>query len=256
MSDSEKTEALVQLAGAVAHELNNIFTAVAGNLSLLDEHTQKAGASKEVIGEVVRTAQRGIELSAKLQAFAGRQPLKRKRIDVNLVVGDLALALANRLPKTIELSVLAAPRICPSFADEEKLRDTICELASNAVSAMNGKGRLRIEVGPKSLKAGNSFNLRAGAYIVVIVTDTGPGMKPEIVARASDPLFSTKSSHFNAGWGLSKCAGYLRQSGGAMKIMSEPGQGTSIAILLPEDSVAKVAARQPAGHRDGNRNDG
>jgi signal transduction histidine kinase len=251
MSDSDKTQALIQLAGAVAHELNNIFTAVAGNLSLLDEHVEHGSAPKEMIGEVVRTAQRGIELSAKLQAFAGRQPLKRKLLDVNRVMFEVALDLRNDLREAVSVEFIPASRACPSFADEDKLRDTVVELAANAVAAMSGSGRLCIAVDARTLPTKNGFNLRSGAYIVVTVTDTGPGMKPEIAARALDPMFSTKASHFNAGWGLSNCAGFLRQSGGGMKIGSEPGRGTSIEIVLPEDPLATRA--QPTGPRAGNR---
>ncbi|MGD0191836.1 MAG: ATP-binding protein [Rhizomicrobium sp.] len=255
MSDSEKTEALIQLAGAVAHELNNIFTAVAGNLSLLDDYVVQAGASKEMIGEVVRTAQRGIELSTKLQAFAGRQPLRRKRIDVNRVVCEVGLTLGEQLSKAIKLSVVPAPRVCPSFSDEDKLRDSIFELARNASAAMDGKGELFIIVDRKTVLADNPQRLRPGAYIRVTVTDTGPGMKPEIAARALDPMFSTKSSHINVGWGLSNCAGFLRQSGGTMRITSKLGRGTSIEVLLPEDIATHAAGRQQPGKRIGTHQD-
>ena len=135
MPNLEKMAALVHLAGAVAHELNNIFTAVTGNLSLLDEHIERGSAPSEMIGEAIRTAQRGIALSAKLQAFAGRQPLRRKQIDVNRILRGIACDLRNDLPKTVELIFLPASSDCQSFADEDKLRHTILELGANAVAA-------------------------------------------------------------------------------------------------------------------------
>ena len=249
MSDSEKMKALVQLAGAISHELNNIFTAVSGNLSLVREHMQQGTMPAEMLGEVVQTAQRGIELSAKLQAFAGRQPLKRKRIDLNdtlvLAVNDLR----DSLPSTVGVTLALASKSCISFIDEEKLHDVVKELAKNAVTAMNDKGVLCIDVTRKIITARDNVNLRPGAYAIVRVIDNGPGMAPDVVRRAMDPMFSTKQTHVDIGWGLSNCAGFIRQSGGTMNLVSEIGRGTSVELYLPVEMPAVSDASSTISHR-------
>jgi len=246
MSDSEKMKALVQLAGAISHELNNIFTAVSGNLSLVREHVQQGSMPAEMLGEVVQTAQRGIELSAKLQAFAGRQPLKRKRVDINDTLVHAVNVLRDNLPSTVGVTLALAQKSCFSFIDEEKLHEVVKELARNAVTAMNEKGVLCIDVTRKIVTTKDSVNLRPGAYAHVRVIDNGPGMAPEIVRRAMDPMFSTKQTHVDIGWGLSNCAGFIRQSGGTMNLISEIGRGTSVELYLPVEMPA-VSDAPPAG---------
>ena len=146
MSDTDKMTALVQLSGVVAHELNNIFTAVIGNLSLLDDQLEQGSEPAQVISEVVRTAQRGIALSAKLQTFAGRQPLKRRHIDVNRAVIDIVNGIRVRLPAGIEIVLIPMPHSGVSFVDDDKLRDTVDELIKNAITAINGTGKVFVDV--------------------------------------------------------------------------------------------------------------
>jgi signal transduction histidine kinase len=198
--------ALVELAGAVAHELNNIFTAVAGNLSLIDEDLpQDGGDSSARIGEVIRTAQRGIVLSSKL-------------LD------------------GVHLRISLAREECPSFVDEDKLRASVEEILGNAVAAMPRGGQIIVETrhhtaGAEPVK--NMPLLRPGRYVLIAVSDTGKGMEPHVAARAVDPLFTTKTPGINVGWGLSNCAGFVRQSGGYMTLASKLGLGTRVEIYLP-----------------------
>ncbi len=236
MADTDKMFALVELAGAVAHELNNIFTAVTGNLSLLDEEAGAHGETGARIDEVIRTAQRGIVLSSKLQAFAGRQPLRRKRIDV----GRLAARAAHRMLADAPVGVRA--RIEPtrdqlfSFVDEDKLGAAVEEIIRNAIAAMSDGGRLTIAWRRHEATAKADASqpaLRPGRYALIAVSDTGRGMTSDVAARAVDPLFTTKKAGINAGWGLSSCAGFIRQSGGYMTLASRPGIGTRIEFYLP-----------------------
>jgi signal transduction histidine kinase len=243
MSDSDKMAALVQLAGAVAHELNNIFTAVTGNLSLLDEHIEQGSTSAEMIEDAIRTAQRGIELSAKLQAFAGRQPLQRKQVGVTGVLRNVARDLRSHLPNTVQFAFTPPPRDSLSFLDEDKLRHTIRELANNAVAAMNGRGTFSVQCEERRVTGNEGLALRPGDYLMIRVCDTGAGMDPQIMAKAMDPMFSTKATHINTGWGLSNSAGFMRQSGGTMKIASELGHGTAIDLYLP---ITIAATSEPA----------
>jgi signal transduction histidine kinase len=235
--------ALVHLAGEVSHELNNIFTAVTGNLSLLSEQVQ-VDDHAGMIAEISRTAERGIALSQKLQAFAGRQPLKRKSSDVSRLVGTVLEELRFTLPAGIRLSPLPETAGCICYVDEDKLRDTLRELAANAVAAMQGRGDLRFEVAEMQVPAGNLLKLRPGLYARIQVFDTGHGMAPETVARALDPLFSTKAAHIDSGWGLSNCAGFLRQSGGCMYLRSNSGTGTVVELYLPLTAIPERVAQR------------
>jgi len=230
MSDtetSEKTAALMQLAGVVAHELNNIFTAVAGNLSLIDHAATEKEEMVATIRDVVRAAQRGIDLTAKLQAFAGRQPLKRKRVDVNHAVASTIRGIERDELRAIDVRIRLVKSICAVFVDEEKFCDTIVELARNAKAAMPDGGTLDVET---RIERGTNHS---GFVALVRVCDTGRGMPEDVAARALDPLFTTKKQGINTGWGLSRCAGFIRQCGGRMSISSRVGLGTEVEIRLP-----------------------
>lgn len=233
MADTDKMTALVELAGAVAHELNNIFTAVTGNLSLLDEDLQ--GEPSYRINEVIRTAQRGINLSSKLQAFAGRQPLRRAQVNVNRLVGIIARNLSMDLLRGVNLRVLLCNEPCISFVDEDKLGSCCSEILHNAIAAMPKGGQITVEtrlIGADKPAMASPVS-RPGDYVLIAISDTGKGMSPEVAARAVDPLFTTKEPGINSGWGLSNCAGFIRQSGGYITLASKVGLGTRVEIYLP-----------------------
>jgi hypothetical protein len=238
VADAEKMTALVELAGAVAHELNNIFTAVTGNLSLLDEDLAggEGNDTSARIGEVIRTAERGMILSSKLQAFAGRQPLKRKRVDVNGLVGLLVRDLPPSPLNAVHLRLSLAKGELPSVVDEDKLRASVQEILRNALAAMpKTGGQIIVETRLCDTAAceKNTPTLRPGRYVLIAVSDSGKGMSDEVAKRAVDPLFTTKTPGINAGWGLSNCAGFVRQSGGYIALASRLGLGTRVEIYLP-----------------------
>lgn len=230
MSDREQNDALVQLAATVAHELNNIFTAVSGNLSLLDDSLDYSVRAK-VVGDVIQTARRGIELSEKLQAFAGRQKLNRTQFDLNHVVAATFAAMKRSMLQHIDVELGLTSSPCVVATDEEKFARVLEELARNAAAAMDNHGRLVVSTTATILKQGQVKRLAPGPYVRLNVRDSGRGMSPEIAQRALDPLFSTKAGHH--GWGLARCAGFIRQSGGDILLSSLPGKGTMAEILLP-----------------------
>jgi signal transduction histidine kinase len=230
MSDPEKVDALVHLAGTVAHELNNIFTAVTGNLSLLERGFESRDAS--VISDVIRTANRGIELSQKLQAFAGRQKLNRTRFDINRSVTAVIARLKRSILQNIDIELALLPEICCVTTDEEQLHHVLEELAKNAAAAMDHKGWIIISTSHVILPPGQIGRLPAGSYVKLSLKDSGRGMTPEITRRAMDPLFSTKNGH--QGWGLAKCAGFVRQCGGDVRLSSTKGQGAAVELYLPK----------------------
>src|SRR5580698_3582407 len=189
MSDTEKEEALVQLAGSVAHELNNIFTAVAGNLSLLeaslDDDRQKVG----LVNDVIRTANRGIELSQKLQAFAGRQKLNRTRFDMNQSVASVIAGLKRSILRSIDVELVLLPASCMVAADEQKFQHVVEELLKNASAAMDHRGWIVISTNQLELQDGQVGRLSAGSYVRLSVRDSGGGMSPDVMRRALDPVF-------------------------------------------------------------------
>lgn len=226
-------EALVNLAGTMAHELNNIFTAVAGNLSLLEPVDAHEDQSAATIRDVVRAAQRGIDLTAKLQAFAGRQLLKRKKTDINTLILETLCALQDTLLASVDVRLKLADAACTVYTDEEKFCDTITELSRNAQAAMPEGGVLTIETQVQSMVLAGSAAPRQ--FVALRISDNGIGMEPKVAARAVEPLFSTRKAGVNTGWGLSRCAGFIRQCGGRMTIFSRPGQGTRVEIRFPLD---------------------
>ena len=244
MSNPEKTDALMHLAGTVAHELNNIFTAVTGNLSFLEGAFGKDDSNSRLVDDVIRTAHRGIELSRKLQAFAGSQPLRRVKIDVNDAVIHVVAALKSSILRAVDVQLDLSRVPCPVSADEEKLHFVLGELASNAATAMDQRGRLTFATLLVTLGEGEVARLPAGAYVRLTVRDQGRGMKPEVAARALDPFFTTKSGGIDSGWGLSRCAGFARQCGGEIALASELGRGTVVEIHLPRHAEAAQPARQ------------
>lgn len=229
LSDSEKMTALVELAGAVAHELNNIFTAVTGNIALLEDELPPD--TKARLGDVLRTAERGIALSSKLQAFAGRQPLRRRKVEVNSLVARVVRDIPAEALNGIHLRLSLSRTEAHCHVDEDKLRLSLEEILCNARAAMPSGGRIIVET--RLPGDGTTPPLRPGNDLMIAISDTGKGMDPQVAARAVDPLFSTKRPGIHAGWGLSACAGFVRQSGGYMTLASKPGVGTRVEIHLP-----------------------
>jgi signal transduction histidine kinase len=223
---AEKMTALVQLAGTVAHELNNIFTAVAGNLSLLDQDVAGNIDRSMMFRDIAHAAQRGIELTSKLQAFAGRQWLNRQNIELNAIVSRTMRGLHSSLPGVnVKISLAGAEFII--YTDKQKLADTLTELVQNARAALPPVG------GCITVETSRRQNDGAHPYVMLRVSDNGCGMPPDVVARAVEPLFSTRPEGIRRGWGLSNCVGFIRQSGGNLSISSEPGQGSVVEISLP-----------------------
>ena len=232
MSDLEKIDPLVHLAGTVAHELNNIFTAVTGNLSLLESGAAHEGDNAGLIKDVLRTANRGIELSHRLQAFAGRQKLNLTLFDLNQSVATVITGLKRSVLRHVDIDLALMPTACFVAADEEKFEHMLQELARNAAAAMNHRGWIIIRTEHATLSTGEVGKLPVGQYVKLIVRDSGSGMSPDVMRRALDPLFSTRPGH--QGWGLAECAGYLRQCGGDIILTSTKGQGAAAAIYLPK----------------------
>jgi signal transduction histidine kinase len=240
MPESEKTIALMRMAERLAHELNNIFTAVIGNVALLDE--SKIPGAEGAIAELRKGIERGIELSSNLEAFAGTHVLRRSHIDINRTIEETILPLRQSLLSGFDVEMKLSRPSCIAFIDEGKFRSCLFEIARNASRSMHGMGKLTVEARP--LSGGRPLE---GALedadadeVEINITDSGIGMPPEVAEHTMERMFGTGPSHVGRDWCLSKVAGFIRQSGGRMGLRSVPDLGTSISLRLPVMAVCEI----------------
>jgi PAS domain S-box-containing protein len=236
---AQKMEAVGQLTGGVAHDFNNLLAVIQGNLELLAEYAQKDESIRKFIAPALRAAQRGGELTQRLLAFSRRQMLRPELIDLNTLVPDIGELLRRTLGATVAIETDLAPGPCVALVDASQLESALLNLALNARDAMPQGGRLTIATRTVELGAGDfaadDDTAAPGPYAALIVTDTGHGMTPEVLARVYEPFFTTKSA--GSGLGLSMVYGFVKQSGGHMKIDSVVGRGTTISLYLPSAAV-------------------
>jgi PAS domain S-box-containing protein len=239
LARSQKMEAVGQLTGGVAHDFNNLLGVISGNLELLDEQLQNRPELSELVQIAIRATDRGVTLTRSLLAFSCQQPLDPRPVDANVMVREMTALLRRTVPETIEIGV--APRATwQCEVDPGQLQNAILNLVLNARDAMPEGGRLTLETGNATLDAAYAaahVEVTPGEYVMVAVSDTGLGMKPEVVARAFEPFFTTKEVGKGTGLGLSMVYGFAKQSLGHIMIYSEPGQGTTVRIYLPRSSA-------------------
>jgi len=258
---AQRLEAVGQLTGGIAHDFNNLLTVVIGNLDLLQERLAADPKAADHAARALKAATRGAALTRQLLAFARRQPLDAKVIDLNERVTATLELLYRTLGEEIEVATALAPDLWPAMADPGQLEAAIVNLAINARDAMPDGGRLIIETANKRIDENYvARNLEAapGEYVMLAVSDTGTGMPPEVAARVFEPFFTTKPAGKGTGLGLSMVYGFVRQSHGHVQIYSEMGHGTSVRLYLPRARSAAEAAivLQPEGMpraRDGER---
>ena len=233
-----KMEALGQLTGGIAHDFNNLLTIVIGNVDM----ARRALANSEVsrAGRAMDNAQKGAEraaaLTQRLLAFSRRQPLAPKPIDVDRLVAGMGDLLHRALGEIVELEAVSTAGLWRVEADPNQLEATILNLVVNARDAMPEGGKLTIETANVRLDEQYSAahaEVAPGSYVLLAVTDTGHGMSREVLSKALDPFFTTKGIGRGTGLGLSMAYGFVKQSGGHLKIYSEEGQGTTVKIYLP-----------------------
>lgn len=236
LRQGQKMEAIGQLTGGMAHDFNNILQVVQSNLELLREDVRNDPAASARLANALAGTQRGARLTQQLLAFARRQPLAPLPVDVGRLVRDMADLLRHSLGERVVVELDLAPDAWNTKIDLGQLENAILNLAINARDAMAGGGTVRVAVANATLDRNYATlhpDAAPGAYVVVSVTDTGTGMPPEVVARAFDPFFTTKRDDKGTGLGLSMVYGFARQSGGHVRIDSEPGRGTSVKMYLP-----------------------
>lgn len=256
LRQAQKMEAVGQLTGGIAHDFNNMLAVILGGLSLLERRLAKGETDVSRYIEAARDgATRAASLTQRLLAFSRRQPLAPEVIDANRMIAGLNEFLDRSLGEHVITQTVLAAGLWKAHADPSQLEQSVLNLAVNARDAMPDGGRLTIETANAHLSDdyAREHAVAAGHYVLIAVTDTGEGMSEEVIAKAFDPFFTTKPVGKGTGLGLSQVFGFVRQSGGHVKIYSEVGQGTSIKIYLPrywgEDrpSEAREAARAVPG---------
>ncbi|HZH51782.1 MAG TPA: PAS domain S-box protein [Microvirga sp.] len=235
LRQSQKMEALGQLTGGVAHDFNNLLQVISGNLQLLARDIAGNPRAEKRVQNALAGVSRGSKLASQLLAFGRRQPLEPKVVNVGRFVKGMDDMLRRALGEEIEIETVVSGGLWNTQVDPGQIENAILNLAINARDAMDGRGRLTIEAGNALLDDRYAIqnDVAPGQYVMLAVTDTGSGIRPEILERVFDPFFSTKPEGKGTGLGLSMVYGFVKQSGGHIKIYSEVGQGTTVKIYLP-----------------------
>ena len=236
LRQSQKMEAVGQLTGGVAHDLNNILTVITGTIEILAEAVAGQPELVAVARMIEEAAARGGDLTQRLLAFARKQPLQPREVDVNALVMEATNLLRPTLGERIETHMKLAGDAWPALVDPSQLTNAILNLSLNARDAMPEGGKLIIETSNVVLDDGYvsmNSDVAAGDYVMVAVTDTGHGIPADILNKVFEPFFTTKGVDKGTGLGLSMVYGFVKQSNGHIKIYSEEGHGTTIRIYLP-----------------------
>jgi signal transduction histidine kinase/ActR/RegA family two-component response regulator len=243
---TQKMEAVGQLTGGIAHDFNNLLTGVIGNIEVAIDMAADRPALKATLEDALDSALRGADLVKRLLTFSRNQPLRMRSIELTAALDKVVPLLRSSLGEQVVLDVVVPENAWPACADPAELENSLLNLCINARDAMPGGGRITIEVGNFALEkwfAKLYADLALGEYVVVSVSDTGSGMPPEVIARAFEPFYTTKETGKGSGLGLSMVHGYMRQSGGTVKIYSELGLGTTVSLYFPRDTAEGVAAK-------------
>jgi PAS domain S-box-containing protein len=247
LSQAQKMEAVGQLTGGVAHDFNNLLQVILGNLDAVRRRLERGEAAADLaqrLDAAITSGEQGARLTQQLLAFARRQPLAPKQLDANKVVAGMSDMLHRTLGETIEIETVLAAGLWPMLADPNQLESAVLNLALNARDAMPKGGKLTIETA--NTYASQHKELQPGHYVLIAVSDTGTGMDKDVLGKAFEPFFTTKEAGQGTGLGLSQVYGFVKQSGGHVKIYSERGEGTIVKLYLPRDPTATAVADQPS----------
>jgi signal transduction histidine kinase/CheY-like chemotaxis protein len=248
LRQSQKMEAIGQLTGGVSHDFNNLLQVITGNLSILAGELSGDERRLKLVNSALLGAERGSRLTGQLLAFARRQPLNPKPLDLGRLIRGMAEMLQRTLGERIQIETIIAGGLWNTLVDQIQLETAILNLAINARDAMPQGGKLTIELSNAFLDdayARERTDVTPGQYVMLAVTDTGTGMPPDIATRVFEPFFTTKPEGVGTGLGLSMVWGFVKQSAGHVSIYSEPGQGTTVKLYLPREMSAEARADAP-----------
>jgi signal transduction histidine kinase/ActR/RegA family two-component response regulator len=247
LAQTQRLEALAQLSGGIAHDFNNVLQAITGSLALMQRRAGDAEVVRQLADMAGDAAARGGVITARLLSFARQGELQPAAVPVAQLLGSLRDMLEHMLGAGITLRMLADETLPPLFADKGQLEAVLVNLALNARDAMQAGGELTISAQVQAVAESevNRHGLAPGAFVHIAMTDTGVGMKPAVLARASEPFFTTKPVGQGTGLGLAMARGFAEQSGGAFHIASRDGEGTTVSIWLPLAPVPAAVDRPP-----------
>ncbi len=237
LRQSQKMEAVGQLTGGIAHDLNNILTVITGTIEILAEAVADRPELVTIAKMIDEAAERGADLTQRLLAFARKQPLQPREVDVNSLVIEASNLLRPTLGEQVEVQIMLSGDTARALIDPSQLTNAILNLALNARDAMPDGGKLTIETSNVILDdsyAGIHSEVTAGPYVLIAVTDSGHGIPAGILENVFEPFFTTKDVGKGSGLGLSMVYGFVKQSNGHIKIYSEAGLGTTVRIYLPQ----------------------
>jgi PAS domain S-box-containing protein len=250
LAHSQKLEAIGQLTAGVAHDFNNLLAAILGSQELLDEQlTHISAECHRLLGVIRRSAERGASLTSRLLAFSRKQMLAPEPTDANKVVVGMADLLHRALGEQIAIETVLAAGLWQINIDHGQLETSILNVAINGRDAMPDGGRLTIETANVYIDedyAAIHDEVTPGPYVVLCVSDTGSGMSDDVLTHAFEPFYTTKGVGKGTGLGLSQVFGFIKQSGGHVKLYSEVGQGTAVKLYLPRyigDAVAETRTK-------------
>jgi len=248
LRQAQKMEAIGQLTGGMAHDFNNLLTVIIGNLQLVEAALKGNEKAEKRAREAFLAATKGSQLTKQLLAFARRQPLDAQKLDVNALIAGMGDLLKRSVGETVELKLDLMPGSPLILADPTQLETSVLNLAINARDAMPEGGRLTIETMPVRIDpdyAATQEEVTPGPYVMIAVSDTGSGIPKHLIHKVFQPFFTTKEVGRGTGLGLSMVFGFIKQSGGHIKVYSEEGRGTSIKMYLPR-KLASGEHEKPA----------
>ncbi|WP_142586318.1 ATP-binding protein, partial [Methylobacterium symbioticum] len=245
LRQAQKMEAVGQLTGGLAHDFNNLLTGITGSLELMSARIAQGryGDVDRYVAAAQGAAKRAAALTHRLLAFSRRQTLDPKPTDVNRLVRGMEELVRRTAGPGVAVEVVEAGGLWSVLVDPHQLENALLNLCINARDAMPDGGRLTVETANRWLDAAaaRERDLAPGPYVSLCVSDSGTGMSPEVMAKAFDPFFTTKPMGQGTGLGLSMIYGFVRQSGGQVRIYSELGQGTTLCLYLPRHRGAAEA---------------
>jgi signal transduction histidine kinase len=253
LRQSQKLDAIGKLTGGVAHDFNNILTVITGTIDILSDGLTDRPPLAAIAKMIDEAATRGAELTQQLLAFARRQPLEPRAVDPNVLILEAVRLLRPTLGEQIEVESMLEDKVWHATADLSQLNTTLLNLAVNARDAMPNGGKLTLETAnvvlDEAYQQGNP-EAKSGSYVMIAVSDTGHGIPEALIDKVFEPFFTTKDVGKGTGLGLSMVYGFVKQSGGHIKIYSEVGHGTTIKIYLPRahaslDALSPAVAQAP-----------
>jgi PAS domain S-box-containing protein len=239
---AQKMETIGKLTGGVAHDFNNLLQVIAGNLQLLAREVTGNERAERRVQNAMAGVRRGAKLAGHLLAFGRRQTLEPKVVNLGRFVQSMDDMLQRALGEAVQVQVVVADPLWNTSVDLSQVENAVLNLAINARDAMEGVGKLTVELGNAVLDdayARSHAEVNAGEYVMLAVSDTGAGMTAEVMAQAFDPFYTTKPEGKGTGLGLSMVYGFIKQSGGHVKIYSEIGHGTTVKLYLPRSKDAE-----------------